>query len=135
MTHVYELRDEGMVVYVGKSKRPKNRLQEHTRFNTGKFYGQHHLTLHIVKSFEDSKEAFAFEGKLKTKHGFEWSEMQQMYRKKDELRILTQEQAEEIRAKYVPRKYTMKMLGEEYGVHLRTIDNIIRGLTYASTRI
>jgi predicted GIY-YIG superfamily endonuclease len=133
MTHVYELRDGDQVVYVGKTINIKLRLQQHTRFNTGKFLGQHHLTIHVIKSFEDSKEAFKYEGKLKTKHGFEWTEMQQMRRKKTELRKLTQEEADEIRSKYIPFKYTCKQLGEEYGVHGRTIDNIIKGRTYAST--
>ncbi len=45
-------------------------------------------------------------------------------------RYLTFEQAEEIRAKYVPRKYTAKMLAEEYGVQPRVIYKIIYNITY-----
>ena len=45
-------------------------------------------------------------------------------------RYLTFEQAEEIRAKYVPRKYTAKMLAEEYGVKPRVIFKIIYKESY-----
>ena len=45
-------------------------------------------------------------------------------------RKLTFEQAEEIRAKYVPRKYTAKMLAEEYGVRFVTIRKIIYKESY-----
>ena len=45
-------------------------------------------------------------------------------------RKLTFEQAEEIRAKYVPRKYTVKMLVEEYGVLPTTIRKIIYKESY-----
>ena len=46
-------------------------------------------------------------------------------------RYLTFEQAEEIRAKYVPRKYTAKMLAEEYGV----LPTIIRKIIYKESYI
>lgn len=45
-------------------------------------------------------------------------------------RKLTFEQAEEIRAKYVPRKYGYRKLGEEYGVHASAIPLIIHNITY-----
>lgn len=41
--------------------------------------------------------------------------------------ILTDQQVEEIRAKYVPRKYTYKQLGEEYGVTAAAIGCVVRG--------
>lgn len=40
--------------------------------------------------------------------------------------ILTDEQVREIRAKYVPRKYTVTMLSEEYGVCRSNIHAIIK---------
>jgi len=43
---------------------------------------------------------------------------------------LTQEQANEIRLKYIPYKYTIKRLSKEYGVSEPTIGSIIKGNTY-----
>jgi len=45
-------------------------------------------------------------------------------------RKLTMEQAEEIRAKYVPRKYTLGMLAKEYGIHHTTVKRILLNITY-----
>ena len=45
-------------------------------------------------------------------------------------RHLTFDQAEEIRSKYVPRKYTANMLAEEYKVLPTTIRKIIYGQYY-----
>ena len=45
-------------------------------------------------------------------------------------RTLTYEQAEEIRAKYIPRKYTAKMLAEEYNMSFRAIQKILYKVTY-----
>ena len=46
------------------------------------------------------------------------------------LRFLTFEQAEEIRSKYIPRKYSCQTLANEYGVNINTIQQITRGQTY-----
>jgi len=46
------------------------------------------------------------------------------------LRFLTFEQAQEIRSKYIPRKYSCQTLANEYGVNINTIQSIIRGQTY-----
>lgn len=40
-------------------------------------------------------------------------------------RVLTQEQANEIREKYIPRVYLLRRLAEEYNVDYRTIWNVI----------
>ena len=45
-------------------------------------------------------------------------------------RKLTMKEVSEIRNKYVPRKYTQKMLSEEYGVHRYTISEIVRNINY-----
>jgi hypothetical protein len=45
-------------------------------------------------------------------------------------RKLTFEQAEEIRAKYIPRKYTAKMLSEDYKVNISLIKGIISNTIY-----
>lgn len=44
---------------------------------------------------------------------------------------LTQKNVDEIRTKYVPRKCTMKELGEMYGVRYGTISSIINNRTWA----
>ena len=45
-------------------------------------------------------------------------------------RKLTDIEVQEIRSKYIPKKYTSKMLGEEYNVSKTTIINIINNKTY-----
>ena len=45
-------------------------------------------------------------------------------------RKLTFEQAEEIRSKYIPRKYTSHRLAKEYGMSRGAISNILAGITY-----
>ena len=46
------------------------------------------------------------------------------------IRKLTFKQAEEIRSKYVPRKYSYQKLSDEYGVNLQSIYFIIKNKTY-----
>jgi len=53
--------------------------------------------------------------------------------KKYNLRKLTQEQAEDIRSKYIPRKYTIKKLAKEYNVSNRTISCILKNINYTIT--
>ena len=45
-------------------------------------------------------------------------------------RKLTLKQVEEIRSKYIPRKYTYRKLADEYGVAYRTVWNIINDKNY-----
>ena len=47
-------------------------------------------------------------------------------------RKLTIQDAEDIRNKYIPRKYSQRMLAKEYGVNQVTISNILKGKTYAN---
>ena len=51
---------------------------------------------------------------------------------KTEKRHLTFEQAEEIRSKYIPRKYTYSKLGKEYGVSEGVIKRICLNLSYTT---
>jgi len=46
------------------------------------------------------------------------------------LRFLTFEQAEEIRSKYIPRKYSCNKLAIEYGVNINTIQSIVNNISY-----
>jgi hypothetical protein len=43
---------------------------------------------------------------------------------------LTNEQAESIRAEYVPWKMSLRMLARKYGVHARIIERIVKGWAY-----
>jgi hypothetical protein len=45
-------------------------------------------------------------------------------------RKLTLQQIDEIKKKYVPRKYTIRMLSQEYGVDYRTMWDIINQKSY-----
>lgn len=45
-------------------------------------------------------------------------------------RKLSKEDADEIRSKYIPRKYDQKRLAEEYNVHVNTIKRIIKRTFY-----
>ena len=47
-----------------------------------------------------------------------------------EKRKLTLEQVDEIKTKYIPKKYTMKKLAIEYSVNYRTIWDIINNKSY-----
>lgn len=49
-------------------------------------------------------------------------------------RKLTPEQVKEIRNKYIPRKYTQKMLSEEYDIDQGTISRIIKNKTYTKNK-
>jgi hypothetical protein len=44
-------------------------------------------------------------------------------------------QAEEIRVKYIPRKYTYQMLADEYGLCPEAIRNIIKNKTYQAKNL
>ena len=80
---VYLLRntDTQEVEYVGCSQNIKRRLFQHTRVKPGyskgegKFYGRTNLELVPVKEFTNKSEAYHFEGKIKKKYGFEWTEV------------------------------------------------------------
>ena len=45
-------------------------------------------------------------------------------------RIFTVQQIIEIRSKYIPRKYTVKMLADEYSCSYHSMSNITQGLSY-----
>ncbi len=47
-----------------------------------------------------------------------------------EKRKLTDDQADEIKKKYIPRKYTMIKLANEYSVDYKTINDILNNKTY-----
>ena len=79
MYYVYELINHyGTVEYVGETKRPKQRLREHTKRKPGKgvgmFYGRTDLVMNIVSLFTNRKEARELEGKLKLEYGMEHTE-------------------------------------------------------------
>ena len=147
MTHVYELRDQqGNVVDVGMSKQLKVRLRQHTftkptdaNNGSGKWYGRKDLSIHSMSIWATRSEARAEEGRLKLHHGFKWTE-QIASQKGGKLlgqsnRKLTMEQAQEIKSKYIPYKYTYHRLAKEYGVAVSAIRAIVHNQTYLEPKL
>tara|TARA_R110000772_G_C12989438_1_gene406834 strand:- start:96 stop:512 length:417 start_codon:yes stop_codon:yes gene_type:complete len=137
MWNLYDLVDqEDQTVYVGVSKHLKIRLREHTLYKPypksgrGKFYGRTDLDIITVNSYSTKKEALMAEGARKLSLGMEWEERNGQLAKKYSLRKLTQEQAEQIRHKHIPREYTIKKLAKEYNVSRQAISNILKNITY-----
>jgi predicted GIY-YIG superfamily endonuclease len=85
MHYVYRLLDQlGDTKYVGYTKYPNTRLQQHTKElpdNTGfrgKFYGQD-LSIEILGTFNTKAEALVYEGEMKHQYGFDWTERFENY--------------------------------------------------------
>jgi predicted GIY-YIG superfamily endonuclease len=72
---VYELINlMGTIEYVGKTCNPRQRWNAHKcnsndGFN-GKFYGRSDISMYIVKSFDNKKDALDYEEKLQKEWGF-----------------------------------------------------------------
>tara|TARA_R110000764_G_C10784550_1_gene356673 strand:- start:105 stop:506 length:402 start_codon:yes stop_codon:yes gene_type:complete len=131
MKHVYKLVNElGRVEWVGETVRPKVRFYEHTKVTPssgkGMFYGRTDLTMEVVASNLNKEDARILEDKLKIKYGLPLSERSP----KLASRKLTFDIANEIRSKYIPRKYSSYKLAKEYGVSQRAIMQILEGLAY-----
>ena len=137
ITKVYELQDAiGTVIDVGYTCRPEKRMYQHTKTKpgkgTGKYYGRTDLKMVIVSEHFTRKEAAQAEIALKSQHGLEPIEHLNGVRNGKLNRKLTMEQAEEIRAKYVPWKYTLDKLAKEYGINSATVHGIIHYHYYKS---
>jgi len=139
--YVYELYDlYGSCVYVGETINPKRRLWQHT-YKTGKFYGVQ-VTMYIVTEFTNRKDALSLEGQLKLQYGFEWYEGncqisraiaggKAMGATNGKLRrVITYEQAEDIRSIYATENISQQQLAERLGMTRSTIRNIIMQRTY-----
>ena len=73
--YVYTLMNQyGAVEYVGQTYNTDKRMQAHTKFNDGKFYGRTDLTLELVKEFDNRRDAMKYEGELKLALNMEWTE-------------------------------------------------------------
>tara|TARA_R110000803_G_C11707769_1_gene286456 strand:- start:40 stop:462 length:423 start_codon:yes stop_codon:yes gene_type:complete len=137
MIYVYELRNSTEVVeYVGVSKNPNNRLYDHTiskpslTSGHGKFYGRTDLTVHSVSQWPTRKIAMKEEKRVKISYGMVWGEGLGGTASCKNMRVLTKDIAEEIRSKYIPKIYHMRMLAEEYNVSKTTVQRILENLTY-----
>lgn len=72
--NVYILENtNGDIEYVGMSTDVKARFNYH-RSKNGAFTKRNDISWKIIKTFTNSKEAYYFEGELKLKYGFEWTE-------------------------------------------------------------
>ncbi len=81
------------------------------------------------------------EKQLNLEHSYPWNDSQYYYlmvergsnnkgNPNKHQRKLTYKDAQEIRSKYIPRKYGYAKLANEYNVSIRTIQQIITNLTY-----
>jgi predicted GIY-YIG superfamily endonuclease len=133
--YVYVLTNpKGEVEYVGESTRPKTRLYEHTRRTPkvrgshGKFYGRTDLTLEIVSEHATRKESFDAQCVLQAKYGLPTDDIlisQNSPANGAKSRVLTYQQAEEIRHKYNTTKIKQAQLAREYNVSSPTIYRIL----------
>jgi hypothetical protein len=140
LKYVYLLKDgNGKVVDVGQSYDPSSRLVHKTRSKPKpgrrtNFYGRTDITQEVVSSWQTNKEARAEEGRLKLHYGLEWTERTGALKgsliASSKKRKLTKEQADEIRAKYIPYKYPPSKLSEEYGICSAAIYRILNNITY-----
>ena len=135
MKYVYEIRENGIPIYVGESKNPQKRFRQHTIWQpspgNGTFYGRRDLELAIVAGPISVREARDLEDELKIKYGMPLGERigppvkpkpPKVYKRRQ---IVSEENIIEIKAKYIPRKYTLEMLAKEYNVGVKTIHRII----------
>lgn len=133
MWYVYELRNESnKIEYVGVSTQPKTRFRFHTKSKpredngSGYFFGRSDLTLNILGEYNNKQLAFAEEGRLKILNNIEWTEKTKGYYN----RKFTPKEINEIKAKYIPWKYSTYKLAKEYNVGASTIKRIVNQITY-----
>ena len=135
MKYVYEIRENGIPIYVGESKNPQKRFRQHTMWQpspgNGTFYGRTNLQLAIIAGPISVREARDLEDELKIKYGMPLGErigapvkpkLPKVYKRRQ---IVSEEDVIEIKAKYKPRKYTLERLAKEYNVGVKTIHRII----------
>ena len=74
MHYVYQLTENGRVIYVGETKNPKQRLYDHTKRKPapgqGKFYGRD-LEIEIIECYATKKEAWHRQVEEQKKYGFQ----------------------------------------------------------------
>ena len=131
MKYVYELRRNNTVVYVGESKNPKLRYNQHVKWKpspgNGMFYKQFDLELVVVAGPMSIRHARDLEYSLKESYGMEVGERigkkpdPKKVKVKKSRKYLTQKEIEEIKGKYVRIKYGIDKLSREYGVSSKTI--------------
>ena len=119
--------DTGIVEYVGQTVNLEKRWLQHTKakpgVGCGKFYQRTNVVMEDISSHRTKGEA-----KHQEKH---WQIHYDCEDRSDyACRKLTFDQAEEIRSKYMPYKYTLNTLADEYGVSMRVIRMILNNITY-----
>ncbi len=66
-----------------------------------------------------------------SKHNFKIGLQKPRYGKDNHSSKITQIQAQEIRTKYVPRKYSQARLAKEYGLRQQTVCELLQGKTWS----
>ena len=149
--HVYELvNSQGAVEYVGRTTKPNARMYDHTKRKPapgqGMFYGRTDISMAIVKTFTNSREAGRYEGELKLSYGFEWTESE-VGKRAGKLngklpnytgRKLDYEKAQYIRTQYAKKvdvfgnRITQDRLAKAFGISVSKINNLLNNKTYTT---
>jgi len=137
-THfVYEIQNlQNEVLYVGKTKNPRQRFYQHVkitpRLGNGTFYGRDDVKLVVIQKFYSSQEAGIFETELKTKYGFEVTE-RTTGAKNGKHYWLNQPGRSEalklIKDMLAQGKYTMAEIAEASGYSGTTVYRVKHGIT------
>ena len=132
-THfVYEIQNlQNEVLYVGKTKNPRQRFYQHVKnkpsLGNGTFYGREDVKLVVVDKFYSSVEAFAKETELKLKYGFEVTERTTAAKNVKARWINRSQIYDEIRDLLDSEKYTYREIAEITGYSIATVCRIKKG--------
>jgi predicted GIY-YIG superfamily endonuclease len=75
MYYVYDLiNSEDQTIYVGETKRPTGRMNDHRGKKKSPFHGRKDLSMVIISQHSTRKEALKAEGQRKLSLGMEWVE-------------------------------------------------------------
>ena len=149
--YVYELYNtNGKIEYVGASINPKSRFSYHKSIN-GAFTKRTDINYRIIKEFDNGYQAYLFEGELKIKNGFEWTEKirnsnnaksngikmkgvpcpaRALKGEKNNKAKLTNVNVVKIKELTNTGKYLQKDIAKMFNVDRRAIANIIKGKTW-----
>ena len=139
-----DIREDGTIWYEGKPKKLSNHGGGYlvTQCDSKVQYVHRLIAKRYIPNPENKKEINHKDGNKKNNRveNLEWCTRTENNRHAHatglkgmlqlKQRKLTMDEAREIRSKYIPRKYTMKRLSNEYGVSEITISFIIKNKRY-----